>query len=240
MPNHQKHRGQHTSDKKWFAPKELPKLMAAVRDLSYLQEQDYPEKSALALVGDRYQLSKRQRQAVLRAACGPTAQYKRFRQHFAAELLPHESVAIDTYNLLISVETALSDGIILHCQDGCYRDLASIHGTYRKVEETLPALRLIGKVLNYLKVPAATWYLDQPVSNSGRLKQLILAEAQAEGWQWEAELLYNPDKALVEQRESVVISSDSWVIEHTWAWFNLLDYLIANELQNANILSLNC
>ena len=34
----------------------------------------------------------------------------------------------------------LGGGVVIHCRDGTYRDLAGVHGTYRRVAETTPAL----------------------------------------------------------------------------------------------------
>ena len=45
---------------------------------------------------------------------------------------------------MTTIEAALSGGVILAARDGAYRDMASMHGTYRKVAETLPALELLG------------------------------------------------------------------------------------------------
>ena len=39
----------------------------------------------------------------------------------------------------------MGGGIVLLARDGCYRDMASMHGTYRKVAETVPALEAIGR-----------------------------------------------------------------------------------------------
>ena len=47
---------------------------------------------------------------------------------------------IDGYNALTTIESALSGSVILRARDGCYRDMASMHGTYRKVQETVPAI----------------------------------------------------------------------------------------------------
>ena len=58
-----------------------------------------------------------------------------------------QRIAIDGYNVLITIEAAMSGGCIFKARDGCLRDLASIHGTYRKVNETIPALQLIGEFL---------------------------------------------------------------------------------------------
>ena len=234
MPNRQKHRGQHANDGRLFHEKWLPTLQEAVKDLSFLFTRKYSEKSALKIVGDRYKLNVRQRLAVLRASCAKSSLLHRQAQCVQAPLLKDNTVWIDAYNLLIGVESMLSDGIILHCVDGCYRDIASVHGTYRKVEETLPALEIIGKSLEALQVKQAVWYLDAPVSNSGRLRGLLLNQSQEAGWNWEAHLVNNPDKTLVESEE-IVISSDSWVLDHAKAWFNLNAYIIEHYIPQANV-----
>src|SRR6266404_1471952 len=43
---------------------------------------------------------------------------------------------IDGFNLILTLESALGGGVMLVGRDGCYRDMASVHGTYRRVEET--------------------------------------------------------------------------------------------------------
>ena len=38
--------------------------------------------------------------------------------------------------MLTTIEAALAGGVILAARDGAYRDMASMHGSYRKVAET--------------------------------------------------------------------------------------------------------
>lgn len=149
-----------------------------------------------------------------------------------------ESVAIDGYNLLITLESALSGGVVLMGRDGCYRDLASIHKTYKRVEETLPALTLIGEALIEIGIKDATWYFDTPVSNSGRLKVMLQELASEKGWNWKAVLAYNPDKELI-SLSKVVITSDSWILEECERWFNLLDFLIHHKVADVNLKNLS-
>jgi hypothetical protein len=234
MSNHQRHRGQHSNDAKLFNDKWQPILRKAVRDLSYLLTEDYPDMASLKLIGDRHRLTERQRMAVLRSACANQALISRQHKQMEEDLLKGEVLVVDTYNLLITIESALSNGLILVCRDGCFRDLASIHGTYKRVEETLPAIRLIGNTLAELQVKQVKWFLDSPISNSGRLKGFILAEAQANGWDWEAELVHNPDKTLVETGK-IVVSSDSWVIDNALAWTNVAGYIIEQKIKTAQL-----
>jgi hypothetical protein len=92
---------------------------------------------------------------------------------------------------------------VLAACDGCYRDLASMHGSYRKVEETLPALRLVGESLARLGIESCLWLLDSPVSNSGRLKGIVLQMAADHAWPWQVKLVSNPDNGLAESSELV-------------------------------------
>jgi hypothetical protein len=96
---------------------------------------------------------------------------------------------------------------MLACRDGTYRDMASMHGSYRKVAETRPALQLIGRHCARQGFSECLWYLDRPVSNSGRLKTIMHEVAAEAGWNWQVELVPNPDRVLVEIDQLVADSS---------------------------------
>ena len=113
----QKHRGQHANDVKLFHQRWIPTLNEAVRDLSWLWSRGYAEKSALELVGNRHRLNNRQRHALRRAACSDESVAKRQQHEITANELKGKKVAIDGYNLLITIEAALAGGIVLHCRD---------------------------------------------------------------------------------------------------------------------------
>ena len=98
-----------------------------------------------------------------------------------AESLAGRPLWLDGYNVLTTVEAALAGGLLLHARDGAYRDMASMHGSYRKVAETQPALEHVGRTAADLGVTECCWYLDRPVSNSGRLKKIMEALAAATG-----------------------------------------------------------
>ena len=152
----------------------------------------------MKLVGDRYNLVARQRTAVSRCCC-PESQAAGRRQHeVGSEQLPGAVLWLDGYNVLTTIEAALAGGVILTGRDGAYRDMASMHGSYRKVAETRPALKLLGRTLAALGVSDCRWLLDRPVSNSGRLKGIIEELAAARGWPWRVELVPNPDILLAD------------------------------------------
>lgn len=238
MPDKRRHRGAHPQDKQLFAGSCLTSLRSAVTDASQLLTKGYAEKASLKLVGDHFNLTARQRLAVLRASSSDQ-QIERRREHqVPAPDLAGKQLVIDGYNLLITIEAALSGGYVFVGRDGCLRDLAGLHGTYRKVDETLPALALIGESLSTLNVVGTHWMLDQPVSNSGRLKGWICAMAMERGWPWDVTLVPNPDPVLAES-EDIVVSADSIILDRCTLWTNLGAWIVDHHCPLARIVDLS-
>jgi hypothetical protein len=246
MPDKRTHRGAHPDDAQLFAPQTIGDLRLALADFSLLLSKGYADKSALKLVGDRFSLTERQRLSVMRAACSDRQLASRKIRQVNIVALAGKPIAIDGYNVLITIEAAMSGGIIFKGRDGCYRDLASIHGTYRKVTETIPAIELIGQFLAEVNVQQALWLLDSPVSNSGRLKTLIRKLASENGWNgfdkltagWEVELVISPDPVLI-KGEAIVASSDSVILDGCKKWANLATEIIKRKLPAAKIINLS-
>ena len=237
MPDTRIHRGPHPDDAMLFAPEMLPRLREAVADFSMLLTKGYADASALKLVGDRFSLTQRQRLAVMRNSCSDQQLQRRLQHLVPVEALADRPIAIDGYNLLITIEAAMSGGLIFRGRDGCFRDLASIHGTYRKVEETVPAVRLIGKFLTEIQIAGALWLLDSPVSNSGRLKTLIGHLARENDWPWEVHLTISPDAEL-SRTDTIVVSTDSVILDACPQWTNLAAEIITQRLSFATIIGL--
>jgi len=237
MPDKRTHRGPHPSDAKLFAPEALADLRAALADFSLLLTKGYADKSALKLVGDRFSLTQRQRLAVMRSACSDQQLEVRRGRCVDVDQLTDRPIAIDGYNLLITVEAAMSGGLIFQGRDGCFRDLASIHGTYRKVEETIPAVTLIGAFLKEIAVTQALWLLDSPVSNSGRLKTLIGQLARQNDWNWDIRLTFSPDAEL-SKTDTIVVTTDSVILDACQQWANPAAEIITQKLPEAQLIDL--
>jgi hypothetical protein len=145
---------------------------------------------------------------------------------------------IDGYNVLTSIESALSGGVILYARDGCFRDMASMHGTYRTVEETIPAICILGELAAEWGTGSCHWLLDQPVSNSGCLKTLLRKVAAEHGWNWEAELTPAPDRVLC-QSEQIIATADSHILDCARRWFNMARLVIESRIEGAWIVDLS-
>jgi hypothetical protein len=225
-PDQRQHRGPHPADQTLFAPEHIPALREATAELSWLLSRGYAINSALKLVGDRHGLTERQRAAVARAACSDQSLARRRQACVPPERLSGEPVIVDGFNLIVTLEAALSGGVIILCRDGCLRDLSSVHGSYRAVQETPRALRLIGEALAGLGVREARWLLDRPVSNSGRLAGKIREVAEQAGWTWSVELVFNPDADIL-SAALVALTSDSAILDRVGRWANLTAHMYA-------------
>jgi hypothetical protein len=237
-PDIRKHRGAHPEDKKLFAAEQLPVLRSAVSELSWLLTRGYSLKGALKLVGDRYTLSDRQRLAVSRAACSDQNLARRIRSVIPAEAATDDNLIVDGFNLIITVEAALSGGVLLVCRDQCIRDLSSVHGSYRAVNETVQAIGLIGEVLRTLGPKSVAWLLDRPISNSGRLANRIRQFAREKEWNWSVEVAFNPDAEMAAS-DRIVISSDSHLLDQVTRWLNLNRVLIDKYLAQSWLIDLS-
>lgn len=238
MTDRRTHRGPHPQDLEAFGDSALDRLREAVSDLSWLLTRDYPAKAALKLVGDRFRLTERQRLGIQRCACSAQHVAGRSARRVADGDAKGRTFWLDGFNVLTSVEAALAGGIVLVGRDGCVRDMASIHGHYKRVAETLPAIRMVGETLARLGVGEAVWYLDRPVSNSGRLAQWIRDVAQDQAWAWSVQLVPNPDPLLA-QASAIVATADSAVLDECRCWFNLAREVIREHVPGARIVDLS-
>jgi hypothetical protein len=236
-PDTRRHRGAHPADAELFAPDQLPQLRRAVDELCWLLTRGYKIASAVKLVGDRHGLRERQRLAVSRCACSDQERQRRKDHCVPVAELRDQPVIADGFNLIITVEAALSGGPLLVGVDDCIRDLSSVHGSYRSVEETDRAIMMIGEALQRLAPSSVSWLLDKPVSNSGRLAAKIADLAVRFNWPWTVEVVFNPDAAIIASTD-VAITSDSSILDRVERWTDFKTHLLENAVSNAWMIDL--
>jgi len=232
VPDQRHHRGPHPADCDLFAPARLTAIHDAGGDLAWLLSRGYALESSKKLVGDRYALQARQRLAMERSVCSDQQRTARLARQATSADLAGAALWIDGYNVLTTIEAALAGGVLLECRDGCLRDMASMHGSYRKVAETLPALDYLGQVLDDLGPSECRWLLDKPVSNSGRLKTLIEATAARRQSPWTVDLVPDPDRPLAAS-SAIVATADSVILDRCQRWFNLAQLVVELHVPNA-------
>jgi len=230
------HRGHHSKDPDQFALENLERLRRAVRDLSWLRSRGYGDSAAQKLVGDRYRLKRRQRNAVARSACTDAQKARREERHCPLGAVGERTVHIDGFNVLITVEGLLGGAYLFVGRDSAVRDVDPLQGTYRTVEETAPAIDHIGELLAESGAQRVVWHLDDPVSNVGRVVTRLWETAETRDWSWMVEVKEDVDGALVEAGETgVVATSDSGVLDAVSAWTNLPAAILVRTDLDANV-----
>lgn len=224
-------RGYVPEDEKQFTGKQLELLQKAADEVQFLLDRGYDVKPVTTFVGNHYLFSERQRLALARSVSAKEYIQKRVNKELLQTErgnLP-ETVHIDGFNTVITLEVALSGSPVFYCRDGALRDLAGLRGTYRVIDKTQTAIELLLRQLKLLHISEAVFYLDAPVSNSGRLSGLIRQCAKRYSISVQTQIIPDVDRVL-EQMEGV-ISGDAIILNCCKSWLNVLP-TIAEQIES--------
>lgn len=228
-------RGAHPDDARLFGVEARARLGVALEEVSWLLGRGYPLSTAITTVGNHHQLAARQRLALSRVS-GSEAQLRARRaRRLEVTALAGAELSVDGFNLVITLEVALSGGPVLRGADGALRDLAGLRGSYAPIEATDAALSLVGDALREAGVRRARWLLDEAVSSSGRLRSRIL-EKLGGVVEVEATLVRDPDAALAGLPG--VVSSDGVVLDRCASWVSLAAWIVERRAPGAWIVDL--
>lgn len=227
-------RGYEPKDAIEFGAKAQGKLNAAAQELWFLLNRGYDVKSASTFIGNHHLLSERQRLALARIISTDAALVERRRKELTQA---PEELTLDGFNTIITLEVALSGSLLLKGMDGTIRDLAGLRGSYRIVDKTVKAVELLLSRLEELGVKRVMFYLDQQVSNSGRLRALLLEKAAGRSVEIQVELHPSVDGQLA--RMERIVTADAIILDKCGSWYNLNCSLIASAIPDAWILRLD-
>lgn len=212
-------RGFVPEDMKNFSLQALELMRTASRHVCYLINEGYDLKQAATFVGNHYLLSERQRLAIMRSVATQVQIENRQKKQVPMTALSGREVWIDGFNTIITLEVLLSDSILFSCMDGTIRDLAALRGTYRLIPETEKAILMLFELLQEAEVSRVNILLDQPVSNSGRLKTCMAEIGEEYPFALDIQILREVDRDLYDKE--LVITSDSIILDHCISWVNL-------------------
>ena len=220
-------RGFVPEDERNFSPEALRLMRTASRHIRYLINEGYDLKSASTFVGNHYLLSERQRLAIMRSVATEEQVAARKNRQLQIGELAGQEVWIDGFNTIITLEVILSDSIFFSCMDGTLRDLAALRGTYRLIPETDRAVKLMFDALERAKVRTVSVLLDEPVSNSGRLKARIADIAESYPFELDIRIQKDVDRELYNRE--LVVTSDSIILDHCASWVNLIAQCLTKD-----------
>jgi len=233
-------RGPDTEDPRAFSETKLRSLARAAEEVSWLLGRGYPMDLAVRCAGDHHQLHARARLALTRACTAPERAIERERKRIDGAGLQGETVSIDAFNVLVTMEVARGGGPLFRCADGAIRDLAGLRGSYKCVTDTEPAIERLARWLIDCEASAARVFVDEPVSNSGRVhalfEQCFQRASEGREFAYDVRMVRDADTAL--DGAAVVLSADAVVIDRAERWVSVVRELLEEWAPDAWLIDL--
>jgi hypothetical protein len=212
-------------------------LQRAASDLRYLLERNYPRKAALVLVGNRYQLRSDQRHLLHRGVfSGADSAFRRQRKVPIAAV-KGEDLAIDGYNVVITIEAGLAGHPLILADDGFVRDISGVSRNFRKSPRTEQTLQWICETLKKIKPRRVLLLFDAPISKSGRLAEEVRAQLKETGIRGDALAIAVPEHVLI-GFPGIVATSDTAIIDRSRRVVDLAGLIIRRKIPSTSILRL--
>lgn len=224
-------RGFVSSDEIEFNDKNVALLKNAQKDICYLLNHGYGINKTIEFIGNHFLFSSRQRLA-LKRSLSSFEDVKNRKKRELTNGFENSIIHIDGLNLIITLEVALSNSTLLKCMDGTLRDLAGLRGTYKLIDKTDIAIDLIGSKLDDMQIQKVFFYLDSPVSNTGRLKLKILDILDR--YNFDVDVLLVPNADVILSKLNHVVTSDGIILNTCTGWINLGYKIISEQLPSAS------
>ena len=204
-------------------------LQDAAEDFRYLLNKGYPRKAALELVGNRYGLTSDERHLLHRGIFSDADSKSRRKRKIPIGKVRNRDLAIDGYNILITIETGLSDRPLILGDDGFIRDISGLSGNFKKTEKTEEALQLILDIVKRVKPLKTLFLFDSPISMSGELAQEVRSLLKKESLLGDAKAVKVPEKILIGY-PGVIATSDTAIIDQSQEVVDLAGDIIKKRI----------
>jgi hypothetical protein len=209
-------------------------LQIAATDFRFLLNRGYPRKNSLTLVGNRYDLPRRERQLLHRGVFAGSLAAARQAKRWQLADLAGQPLAVDGHNVLITLESALKGLPLVAADDGFIRDVAQISRAYRDSPFTRQALALLAVYLSRHHPGPLTILYDAPMKRSGELAHQTREIFAAQGLYAEARAVPVPERELLEF-PGPVATSDTHLLDRKEVVVDLAGEIIRQELAGPNL-----
>ncbi len=203
-------------------------ILEAARDMRYLLNRGYRREKCVEFVGDKYRLKKTERMVLYRCVYGSEEARTHREKLISPEDVKGKRLAIDGYNVLITVESALKGATLIECDDGFVRDVSAIHGKYKMTSLTGKSLSLIMNYLERLSPSEISFFFDQQVSKSGELSALVRQLMSKRNLKGTACTSRQADTSALRWGD-VIATSDSAIIQRAEKVFDLAGFIVRKE-----------
>ena len=195
----------------------------AIRDLVYLLDRNYPRKSSIELVGNRYMLSKDERLILFRGVFSREICKQRRKKSVNVFNNDKNIIIVDGLNVLITIISYLSGRIVFKALDGFVRDISGVYGNFTYSKITEKAMEMLIKLLSSIidiKSGMLFFYLDYNASKTLDFSRFIHEQLLKADIENRVIVEKNCDYLIVKKAEElrencVVATSDTVIIDKT-------------------------
>lgn len=195
------------------------KLADVVRDLRYLLNRGYPRDSAVTFVANHYRLKLDERHLLARCVFSKAEIASHRKKAVGGTEIRSKRLAVDGYNVLITVESILTGKQVVRCDDGFIRDLRAIFGKYHASSATPRALTEILTTILRARPSEVVMMFDSQMSRSGELAAEVRRRLKQVGLKGSAQAVEGVDFKV--RGFDIVASSDRAIIERVKAVWDL-------------------
>ncbi len=214
------------------------KIFSAAEDLRYFFNRGYPRERSLELVGNHYNLIKNYRNFLRRGIFSDKEALDRKKKLIPIEKIRGKALAIDGYNVLITVESALQEKPLVQGDDYLIRDIAGISGSHKITEVSFQAIDIILRVLKEYESKHNLFYFVSSISKSGILAAVIRDELKKNNLSGNSESVRFPAKVL-SGHKGVIATSNSVLIDQVERVVDLAGYIAENRVKTESIIYLH-
>jgi len=212
-------------------------LRKGAEDFRYLLGRGYPRKNSLELIGNRYSLTKAQRDLLHRGVFSTEDAATRREKLLDIEAVKGADIALDGYNVLITVEAALRHKPLIAADDGLVRDISGVSSTYKITGITHQAIDLIIEILTAFHPKNVVFLFDSPISKSGHLAAHVVDCLRAGRLVGEARAVRVPETILIGY-PGLVATSDAAIIDRVKGVVDLAGHVIRTRIVEACLITL--
>ncbi|MCC6017789.1 MAG: DUF434 domain-containing protein [archaeon YNP-LCB-003-016] len=205
-------------------------LKEAIIDMRYLLNRGYNRKTAADYVTSRYKLSKEERAIIFRAVYPDEQAKSRLKKLINIEEVAGNTLLIDGFNNIITIENALRGAILIKCDDGLIRDISYTSRKFKMTQYTEKAIMLIFETLRMCRAKESIFFFDEQISFSGEIASKIRQKMREEGVNGDARTSKRNDTEII-SKGGIIASSDSLIMERANKIFDLAGYIINSKFK---------
>ena len=186
-------------------------MREAAEEYLWMLSKDYPQKTSLKLVGDKFALTRDLRQVLYRGIVPEGLAQERFEKIGQAK--KGDLVLVDTYNVLFTINNYLLGRPLFLSNDGILRDAGEMRGRIINKTQFSRSVSMMLEVLQMWTGITFIHYLDEPVSHSGRLSIELCKDMAEMGIEGDAFTVKSPDQMLIQEKSDAIATSDGGIID---------------------------